>query len=165
MDATTRASAVPFALAAANLSLRSAALRRRTARPALIAPPVREDVRAYAPDLRRSQIITKVQRTQQPLFECPCSVAGHRRRRVPLERVVERTRNDACSPSGGRQGLDEDLRRRGSVQSTRTQRKHGAACRSSVAAHLPVATSPLDRASSRPTRTRRRARPAIWQHN
>ena len=51
-------------------------LERVVARPRHDAPPVRGD--GNAPDLRRSQIITKVQWTQQRTsYECPSSVARH----------------------------------------------------------------------------------------
>ena len=51
-------------------------LERLVPRPGPDAPPVRRH--GYARDLRRSQIITKVQRTpQRTLSECPSSVATH----------------------------------------------------------------------------------------
>ena len=51
-------------------------LERLVARPRDDAPPVRGD--SNTKDLRRSQIITKVQWTpQRTSFECPCSVATH----------------------------------------------------------------------------------------
>ena len=51
-------------------------LKRVVARPRHDAPPVRKHRNAI--DLRRSQIITKVQRTpQRTSLECPSSVATH----------------------------------------------------------------------------------------
>jgi hypothetical protein len=51
-------------------------LERLVFRPRQDAPPVRRD--GDGPDLRRSQIITKVQRIpQRTVFECPSSVAKH----------------------------------------------------------------------------------------
>ena len=105
------------------------------------APPVRGDGDAH--DLRRSQIITKVQRTpQRTPNECPFSVATHSPVATShtlsvLSRDAETTRR----PSGNTATLstyDEDII---ITKVQWTPQRTQSECPSSVATHLPVATS------------------------
>ena len=76
MDAARRGIRVPFQRRHALAGRHVPHLERPVVRPRHDAPPVRKHGNAI--DLRRSQIITKVQRTpQRTLSECPSSVATH----------------------------------------------------------------------------------------
>ena len=76
VDAATHVIRVPFQRRHALAGRDVPDLERLVARPRHDAPPVRKHGNAI--DLRRSQIITKVQRTpQRTQFECPFSVATH----------------------------------------------------------------------------------------
>ena len=76
MDAATHSIRVPFQRRQAFAGRHVPHLERVVARRRHDAPPVRKHGNAI--DLRRSHIITKVQRTpQRTQFECPSSVATH----------------------------------------------------------------------------------------
>ena len=116
-------------------------LERVVARRRHDAPPVRKHGNAM--DLRRSQIITKVQWTPQRTlrrvpFQRRHAFAG---RNVPhLERVVARRRNDA--PPVRKHGNAIDLRRSQIITKVQwTPQRTSDECPSSVATHSPVATS------------------------
>ena len=116
-------------------------LERLVARPRHDAPPVREHCNAM--DLRRSQIITKstvdaATHSFPVPFQRRHASAG---RHVPdLERLVLRRRHDA--PPVRKHCNARDLRRREIITKVqRTPQRTASECPSSVAMHLPVATS------------------------